>query len=182
MLLILIYSFVPQMNQSRIPVQVNKRLPSGSRGYRGKDTRLVGRAPLLSEPQCPHLSSGANPTLPGGGINHSVSCEGPSRCWRLRRFPAGRRREAGIRARPAATGRGILKPWVGGLLTPPTTARQASPPGCQAPSREGESEGFAVAVAVGLVFIIIFFLGASVQEVLLNKPGKWIFSSLHQVT
>lgn len=40
----------------------------------------------------------------------------------------------------------------------------------------------AVAIAVRLIFIIIFFLGASVQEVLLNKSGNWIFSSVHQVT
>lgn len=36
----------------------------------------------------------------------------------------------------------------------------------------------AVAIAVRLVFISIFFLGASLQNVPLNKSENWIFSTI----
>ena len=75
-------------------------------------------------------------------------------------------------------GRGSWSPWEG-LLSPTTAARQTSH---LAFHQDGKWEVVAVAIAVRLVFITVSSLGASVQEVPLNKSGNWIFSSFHQVT
>lgn len=53
----------------------------------------------------------------------------------------------------------------------PTRQTSLPRPPC---SQEGKAEVAAVAIALRLVFIIIFFLGASLQEVLLNKSRNWI--------
>lgn len=76
-------------------------------------------------------------------------------------------------------GRGVRQPWGRGSCRPPLRLGRLP---CQACSQEGKSAVVAVAIAVRLVFIIVFFLGASVQEAPLKKSGNWIFSSLHQVT
>lgn len=76
-----IYSFVPQVKQSRRPAHVSRPLPHCRVRAMSRDGYQAGRPPLhLSEPQCLICPVGLIIPPYGGGINHKLSCEGLFRC------------------------------------------------------------------------------------------------------